>query len=108
MDCPECKRLAKILSDPAAVEVNLARGTIAMPSSIGYLKELDYKYRELTEWYDMHSAPKDGTWVLVRLDKNDKHSPPAAVARWFEAAECWGSNGIGYSPNAWRPLPLNP
>jgi len=48
------------------------------------------KYADLPQWQPIATAPKDGTWVMLRggaiswqhVDEDDPCNPPCVVARW--------------------------
>ena len=74
------------------------------------------------DWQPIDTAPRDGTWVLVRGGRIDygwdgDTDPPAVVAQWGEGggAEYWqfawydsGYYGEYKSPTEWMPLPEPP
>jgi hypothetical protein len=77
------------------------------------------------DWQPIETAPRDGTWILLRgarMDDDDYHrveQPKCVVAHWRpDEDDChddWtfayfdgGFGLICFSPTAWQPLPPLP
>jgi hypothetical protein len=81
------------------------------------------------EWQPIETAPKDGTWVLMRggypddAYDSDEKQPPVVAARWiarqkrmmYQPPGIWrfcsydsGYYGEWHEPTHWMPLPAPP
>jgi len=64
-----------------------------------------------SEWMPIHTAPRDGSWVLVYSCFSTK-APDYGVARWDEKhwllASDYGVKTIFENPTHWMPLPYCP
>ena len=67
-------------------------------------------------WQPIDTAPKDGTWILLRGGDIHYHDecaePPMVVGKWDDGEECWrycsydsGFYGVYRNPQEWMPLP---
>lgn len=60
-----------------------------------------------TQWRPIDTAPKDGTWVLCKVEDNDPQYESILVLRYVIGS--WGRPGIGgYRATHWMPLPNPP
>jgi hypothetical protein len=57
-----------------------------------------------SEWFDISTAPKDGTWILVARGTEQ------GVARWQPERFMWTLGAICsfVKPTHWQPLPAPP
>ena len=61
--------------------------------------------RDLTEWRDIATAPKDGTWMLACWAGSDR--PAFGVVKWDSCDWIEGGDVVGI-PTHWLPLPSAP
>lgn len=61
---------------------------------------------DATEWRDIESAPKDGTWIWAGWLRQ----PPTMILHWNDSFAQWvDDNGTDpLPPTHWMPLPPNP
>lgn len=95
-------------------------------SDDSYYKEIR-KDNEMSEWLDIETAPRDGTWILLiggRTDEdfysdqyaNESNRP--VTARWFNEGQPDEDWGVSFwdgdwrtyykNPTHWQPLPEPP
>ena len=65
------------------------------------------------EWQPIESAPKDGTWILVGADGEEVMWASYGIAKpwldgWYSTGHRSDSEGPGYTPTHWVPLPQPP
>ena len=69
----------------------------------------------MTQWQDIETAPKDGTWVLLG---GCEYGYEQVVARWYQPpphengslmpSDWWDYEHRGFKPTHWMPLPAPP
>ena len=60
-----------------------------------------------TQWQPIETAPKDGTWVLCKVEEDIYQYESIIVLRYVIGS--WGRPGIsGYRATHWMPLPKPP
>lgn len=69
------------------------------------LEEAAAALRDLTEWRDIATAPKDGTWMLACWAGSDR--PAFGVVKWDSCDWIEGGDVVGI-PTHWLPLPSAP
>ena len=73
----------------------------------------------MTEWRDIESAPRDGTWFIVYVPDSSMSWQPFDLSCWIEVKEKWAANHPGYfcmtdvsdeleGATHWMPLPDPP
>lgn len=68
------------------------------------------------EWQPIETAPKDGTYVLLRFEGpfHDQESPGVAVGRHYASGprwwltSIWAATTANAEPTHWAPLPEPP
>lgn len=79
------------------------------------LEEAAAALRDLTEWRDIATAPKDGT-EIVAWDRSDRiichwHKSPSCAGGWVTHWETVSGYDVGWNtvhPTHWLPLPSAP
>ena len=61
----------------------------------------------MSKWNDMSSAPKDQTWILVKVDGSEEEwDPKIYIVQWRGEWLEWGSEPWGVrNPLGWMHLP---
>lgn len=61
----------------------------------------------LSEWRPIETAPKDGTWIMCKVEPAHHGWEDCIVLRY--RGNEWGRPGmVGYKPTHWMPLPKPP
>lgn len=60
-----------------------------------------------SEWQPIETAPKDGTWIMCKVEPAHHGWEDCIVLRY--RGDEWGRPGmVGYKPTHWMPLPKPP